>query len=265
MQKWSIAEKDIMDNITNYISHCTPYYNIDSIIKDNKLKIIDDKNEEKSKIFCKIVDKYSSTYDNSFCIPWQSIEIQLNKKILLDNKLYFVYEGTYGNLEDCIYLSGELFDLLQKSNFEIKQFINIISKQQFSNQIKHILIQESKNLFKCKVVKEKYNPPLNYLILKFILENQKNNDRHATLTIGFLEEIQLSKYVNKFALTEPATKKDMIDEIEKINKYNISKEDKDQIINILVESMNKYKDNFNKIIKLIDNKYTYEIRDKFFK
>src|SRR5277367_5705716 len=197
---------NILKNIVKYISHCTLPGTIEPILKDKKLKIVNiPKDETGSKVFGKIIDKYSSTRNNTFCGNYFTVELQLNYKILIEHKYYVIYNGgTYGHLVSAGYISDHLFQIIKKCDFDRNKFVEQLKKEDMPELTRQILTEESEHLFMSDVVKNKYNPPINYLILKDIAYNIENEKKvheayHFTETIGFLDDIPLKKYLNQFA------------------------------------------------------------------
>lgn len=235
----SETELYILKNIVKYVSHCTIHDYIESIIKDGKLKIInmhDFYDETGSKVFGRIIDKYSSIMENPFCLSYFSIELQLNYKILIEHKYYVIYVGgTFGNLYDAEYISDHLFQIIKKCDFNRKKFIERLKKDKNVPEItKKILTIESKELFMCEVIKNKYNPPLTYIMLRNIVSSiDRKNKAHYTPTIGFLDVVPLKRYLNQFLLSD----------INVHTKAIINEDYKqhfDQIINVLKKSGYKY-------------------------
>ena len=170
-----------------YISHCTYYWNIFSILETGKLipgGLIKSYPPEASKIFAKILD---DKMVNLSCISNDSVELVLSKK-LFKRKFYFIFPFTYGDLNDVIYISPYLFNIIKKLNFNQKKFLEYVNKYIKNNYIKQILNDEVDELFNSKVIKNKKNLSLDELI------NFANNIDFI-LTIGFLANINLHKYL----------------------------------------------------------------------
>src|SRR5437762_1325622 len=105
-----------------YLSHCTNLYNMYKIIDTGFLVSGCRQLIECDKIFFKLLD---DNMNNRYCMPDDSIELILSKNIFKKEKYFFIYDTiTYGDLENVLYISPYLYNIIEMTNFNKKKFIN---------------------------------------------------------------------------------------------------------------------------------------------
>lgn len=230
-----------------YLSHCTNYRNIISILNSNN-KLIPGCEDDFTcnKVFFKILD---DDIESKYCSIFNSVELIFTPDLLKTEKFYFIY-GTYtlGEAEDVLYISPYLFKKIKLLKFDINKFKKWVS-QMPNSHAKTILKQETDALFLTDVIKNKYNPTIKELIN---IENEliMNGNGYA-ITIGFLESINL-KYLCKININKAITN-DVQTELSNLFKlHNIKYNIKEYIFKDGSQSMyceNKY--NYLKLNNII--------------
>jgi hypothetical protein len=233
---FSDFEIDFIDRFITHLSHCSSVSDGIDILKDNQLKAkkfsneANDDNRDRSmhdKVFCRIDDVYVR-HDNIYCGSSFGVEYQLNKWLITKYKYYIIHEPQkFGGLQDAIYISPYLFDILKKSDFDKNKFKKNIKNENIEDKmITYVLLDELDALFDSKVVQEKYNPPITSSLIHAIeIKKKEKNDQGYGLTIAFLGHIDLTPYLNEIIISSeidsPVWHKYFINFIDDLKKRNI--------------------------------------------
>jgi hypothetical protein len=197
-KKWfSKFEIEFVHTFLKYISHCSDIDYVKSIMNDTQLRV---KNRDisgydpivYSKIFCRVDDKYLDDF-NKYCSDNSGVEFILDKELLLKHKYYVIHEpGSFGNLGDVIYISPFLFNIIKESDFDKTKFKANIENMNLSDKmIVSTLLEEVDSFFDCRVIKQKYNPPITSSLIFAIQFRELSKNPQYGVTVAFLGHIDL--------------------------------------------------------------------------
>jgi hypothetical protein len=205
---FSDLDIEFIDHFIKYLSHCSYRLDnilFDNIIKENMLKGHNSPNADESymhnKVFCRIDDKYLKS-DNHYCglreIGSYGIEFQLNPDLLKKHKFYIITEPqSYGSLESAMYISPYLFNVLKTCDFDKNLFKAFFTNVDLDDLTREILLNETDDLFNSNVVKQKYNPPICYPLIRMITDRHNMVATGYGLTVAFFSQINLKSNLNK--------------------------------------------------------------------
>jgi hypothetical protein len=161
----------------------------------------DDLSYMHTKVFCRIDDKYLNA-DNHYCGTGiensYGLEFQLNTDLLKTHQFYIITgPQSFGGLESAVYISPYLFNMLKTCEFDKTKFRSYLDNTDFDILTRKILINEIDDLFNSNVVKQKYNPPISYPLIKMIMSRHNNNATGYGMTVAFFSKLSLKSNLNK--------------------------------------------------------------------
>jgi hypothetical protein len=201
--KFTDLELEFIDKFVTCISHCTYNWRVEEIFESYELKPQYDGLGDPymhNKVYCRVNDTHKSK-DSAWC-GVNGVEFRLNKK-LFEEKLFYIMTlpQSHGYSSDALYLSPYLFDIVTVCEFNLENYIKYIkTKLKIDKDIISALLWEAEGLFKSKVIKERYNPPISSLIILCIHVRKKYEIRWEDRvdynpTIAFFEPIDPTKYL----------------------------------------------------------------------